>query len=224
MEGGARSGAEVMMMLEELKKELLETCVGMLDQDLVVGSSGNVSVREGDHVVISPSSVHYEEMNLDDVVIIDMEGTTVEGHRNPSIERPMHLEIYRSRDDASAIVHTHSVYASAMAVLGESLPPIIDEVIPKTGGEVRVSEYAMPGTKDLGVNAVKALEDRSAALLANHGAVCIGKTLRGTLRLAVLLERACKIYMLAKQAGTPRHLPEDVVEDEQELWEFMKDY
>jgi L-fuculose-phosphate aldolase len=212
-----------MIMLEKLKKELLETCVRMLDLDLVIGSSGNVSVREDDYVVISPSSVHYEEMTLDDVVIIDMDGTTVDGHRNPSIERPMHLEIYRSRDDVRAIVHTHSVYASALAVLGEPLPPIIDEVIPKTGGEVRVSGYAMPGTKDLGVNVVKALEMRSAALLANHGAVCIGKTLKGTLRLAVLLERACKIYLLAKQAGAPNHLPEDVVEDEQDLWEIMKD-
>lgn len=211
-------------MLEERKKELLDTCRAMVELDLVIGSSGNVSVKDGDLVAISPSSVHYTEMSIDDVVIIDVEGKTVEGHRNPSIEYQMHLEIYRTRNDVNAVVHTHSVFASALAVLGESLPPIIDEVVPKTGGEVRVSEYAMPGTKDLGINVTKALEGRSAALLANHGAVCIGKTLQNALRLSVLLERACKIFVLAKQVGTPNLLPDDVVEDEMDLWELMKDH
>ncbi len=211
-------------MLEEKKKDLLDTCRKMEELDLVVGSSGNVSVRDGDHVVISPSSVHYTEMSLDDVMIIDMEGKVVEGHRNPSIEVQMHLEIYRNREDVGAIVHTHSVYASALAVLGEPLPPIIDEVVPKTGGEVRVAEYAMPGTSELGVNVSKALDGRSAVLLANHGAVCVGKTLKNALRLSVLLERACKIYHLAKQVGTPNLLPEDVVEDEMDLWDLMKDH
>lgn len=211
-------------MLEEKKKELLETCKKMVELDLVIGSSGNVSVRSGEHVVITPSSVYYTEMSLDDIVVVNIDGKVVEGHRKPSVELPMHLEIYRSRDDVSTVVHTHSIYASAMAVLREPLSPIIDEVIPKTGGDVRVSEYAMPGTKDLGNNVVKALEKRSSAIMANHGAVCVGKTLKGTLRLSVLLERACKIYILAKQAGTPKTLPEDVVEDEQDLWELMKDY
>lgn len=211
------------MMLEDEKRELLETCKKMAELDLVIGSSGNVSTMSGERIVITPSSIYYTEMVLDDVVIVNPDGEVVEGHRNPSIELPMHLEIYRYREDVTSVVHTHSIYASAMAVLREPLPPIIDEVIPKTGGDVRVSEYAMPGTKDLGKNVVKVLEGRSAALIANHGAVCVGRTLKGTLRLAVLVERACKIYMLAKQAGTPHTLPEDVVEDEQDLWELMKD-
>jgi L-fuculose-phosphate aldolase len=221
---GVVFGTRMILMLDDEKKKLLETCKKMDELDLAIGSSGNVSTKTGDHVVITPTSILYAEMVLDDVVIVNSDGEVVEGNRSPSIELPMHLEIYRSRDDVSAVVHTHSIYASAMAVLREPLPPIIDEVIPKTGGDVRVSEYAMPGSNELGENVVKVLDRRSAALIANHGAVCVGKTLKGALRLAVMLERACKIYMLAKQAGEPHTLPEDVVEDEKDLWEFMKDH
>jgi L-fuculose-phosphate aldolase len=111
-----------------------------------------------------------------------------------------------------------------MAILHEPLPPILDELVPKLGAGIRVSKYAMPGTKQLGKNVVEVLNERSAALIANHGAVCIGKTLKNALFLSVLLERACKIFMTAKQVGTPIELPEDVVEDEQDIWEMMKDF
>ena len=211
-------------MYEEEKKQLLDICLEMIKHDLVIGSSGNASLRVGNHVVISPSSVHYTEMTIDDVVVIDIEGNDVEGTRNPSIEKPMHLEIYRNRSDAQAIVHTHSIYTSAMAILHEPLPPIIDEIVPKLGAGIRVSEYAMPGTKQLGKNVVKVMEERSAALIANHGAVCCAKTLKDALFLSILLERACKIYMTAKQVAKPIELPEDVVEDEQDIWEMMREF
>lgn len=211
-------------MYEKEKKELLDICLEMIKHDLVIGSSGNASLRVGDHVVISPSSVHYTEMTVDDVVVIDMEGDEVEGTRNPSVETPMHLEIYRNRDDALAVVHTHSIHTSSMAILHEPLPPIIDEIVPKLGATIRVSKYAMPGTKQLGKNVVEVLEERSAALIANHGAVCLAKTLKDALFLSILLERACQIYMTAKQVGKPIELPEDVVEDEQDIWEMMRDF
>ncbi|MFW9806614.1 MAG: class II aldolase/adducin family protein [Candidatus Thorarchaeota archaeon] len=209
---------------EKERKELLDICLEMIKHDLVIGSSGNASLRVGDHIVISPSSVHYTDMTVEDVVVIDLDGNEVEGTRNPSVETPMHLEIYRTRDDALAVVHTHSIHASAMAVLHEPLPPILDEIVPKLGAGIRVSKYAMPGTMQLGKNVAEVLQERSAALIANHGAVCIAKTLKDALFLSILLERACKIYMTAKQAGTPTELPEDVVEDEQDIWEMMRDF
>jgi len=196
----------------------------MLTNDLVIGSAGNASVRVDDHVVITPSSIHYSEMSSDDMVVLDLNGTVLEGTRNPSIEHKMHLALYNTREDAKAVVHTHSLYACAMAILNESLPPIIDETITKLGSEIRVSKYAMPGTKDLATNVREAMEDRSAALIGNHGAVCIARTMKEALHLAILLERICKIYMIAKQVGTPIHLPEEVVEDEQDVWEMMRDY
>ncbi|MFX1482009.1 MAG: class II aldolase/adducin family protein [Promethearchaeota archaeon] len=211
-------------MYEEQKKELLEICLQMVKNDLVIGSSGNASLRVEDHIVISPSSVHYTEMTLEDIVVVDIEGETIEGHRNPSVEMPMHLELYRTRNDAQAIVHTHSVYASSMAILNEPLPPTLDEIVTKIGAGTRVSTYAMPGTKQLGKNVAEAIQDRSAALIANHGAVCVAKTLKDALFLSILLERACKIYMTAKQVGTPVELPEDVVEDEQDIWEMEKEF
>ncbi len=211
-------------MYEKEKKELLDICLEMVKHDLVIGSSGNASLRVEDHVVISPSSVHYVEMTPDDVVVIDMDGNEIEGTRNPSVEKPMHLEIYKNRSDAFAVVHTHSLYASAMAILHEPLPPILDELVPKLGAGMRVSKYAMPGTQQLGKNVVEVLEDRSAALIANHGAVSCAKTLKDALFLSILLERACKIYMTAKQVGKPIELPEDVVEDEQDIWEMLHEF
>lgn len=211
-------------MYEEKKKELLDLCLQMVENDLVIGSSGNASLRIDEHVVISPSSVHYTEMSIEDMVVVDMNGDVIEGTRNPSIEMLMHLEIYAARDKALAIVHTHSIYASAMAVIQEPLPPILDEIIPKLGATIRVSSYAMPGTKDLAKNVVEVLESRSAALIANHGAVCYAKTLKEALFLSIILERACKIYMTAKCAGKVNELPEEVVEDEQDIWEMMSQY
>jgi L-fuculose-phosphate aldolase len=211
-------------MYEEKKKELLDLCLQMVENDLVIGSSGNASLRVDEHVVISPSSVHYTEMAIEDMVVVNMNGDVIEGTRNPSIEMLMHLEIYAARDKALAIVHTHSIYASAMAVIQEPLPPILDEIIPKLGATIRVSSYAMPGTKDLAKNVVEVLESRSAALIANHGAVCYAKTLKEALFLSIILERACKIYMTAKCAGKVNELPEEVVEDEQDIWEMMSQY
>ena len=221
---GRVCGAKVNRMYEDTKIELLEICQKMVENDLVIGSSGNASVRVDDHIVITPSSIHYTEMKAEDMVVIDLDGEVVEGTRNPSVEWQMHLELYNTRSIAGAVVHTHSIYASAMAVLNESLPPIIDETVPKLGSHIRVSEYAMPGTKQLGTNVGKAIEERSAALIANHGAVCIAKTLEKALHLAMVLERTCKIYMISKQIGTPKHLPDEVVEDEQDLWEMMSGY
>jgi L-fuculose-phosphate aldolase len=211
-------------LYEETKRELLDICLQMVKDDLVIGSAGNVSVRVEDHVVITPSSIHYTEMSSDDMLVLDMDGNVIEGNKNPSIEFKMHLELYNTRQDVKAVVHTHSVYASAMAVLNEPLPPVIDETVTKLGSDIRVSEYAMPGTKDLAQNVRAAMENRSAAFIGNHGAVCIGKTLKEALHLAILLERTCRVYLIAKQVGLPRQLPEDVVEDEQDVWEMRRDY
>ena len=215
---------KVNKVYEDTKKELLDICLRMVENDLVIGSSGNASIRVGDHVVITASSIHYTEMKAEDMVVIDLDGEVIEGSKNPSVEWQMHLELYNTYTIAGAVIHTHSIYASAMAVLNESLPPIIDETVPKLGSHIRVSEYAMPGTKQLGTNVGKAIEDRSAALIANHGAVCIAKTLEKAFHLAIVLERTCKIYMISKQVGTPKRLPDEVVEDEQDLWEMMSGY
>jgi L-fuculose-phosphate aldolase len=218
-------GVKVSDVYEDAKKELLDICHKMIENNLVIGSSGNVSVRIDDHVVITPSSVFYTEMSVEDMVVIDLNGDIIEGTRNPSIEWQMHLALYNNRSDAYAVVHTHSIYASAMAVRRDELPPILDETIPKLGSNIRVTKYFMPGTADLGKTVVKQMKDRSAVFIANHGAVCIAKTLEKALHLAILLERTCKIYLLSRTGdGASFPLPKDAVEEEQDLWEMMSGY
>jgi len=206
-------------MHENLKEEVLEVSKAMLQRGMVIGSSGNVSIRKGNHVIITPSSVQYSEMEQKDIIAVDLEGEVIHGHLPPSTETATHLEIYKNRKDAKAIVHSHSVYATALATLRKPLPVISDEIAPYLGGEIRVSEYAMAGTTYLAKNVVKALEGRSAVLLASHGALCIGRTLREALSNAILLERACQVYSIALGAGAPHLLPPDVVEEEAEVWQ-----
>jgi L-fuculose-phosphate aldolase len=211
-------------MYDEEKKRLLDTCLQMIDLGMVIGSSGNASIRVGEHVVLSPSSIEYITMAPEEMVVVDFEGSVVEGDRNPSVEKHMHLGVYNAREEAKAIVHSHSIFASALAVLRKPLPPVIDEVVPKLGGEIRVADYAMPGTKELAKHVVEALDMRSGVLLSNHGSLCFGKTIKDALHNSILLERSCQIYLMALQAGTPIELPEEVVEDEADIWDMMRFY
>lgn len=209
-------------MYENEKQELLDVTLKMISNDLVIGSSGNASLRIGEHVIITPSSVHYDTMTVDDIVVVDLEERVIEGHRTPSVESPTHLLIYKNRPDAKAIVHSHSVYATAIALLDRPLPSIIDEVVPKFGGDIKLAKYGMPGTDDLAEHVVEALEDRSAVFMKNHGALCIGKDLEEALHFAILLERTCKTYLVALQVDQPTILPEDAIEVGRSLWEFKR--
>ncbi len=208
------------------RHQIVKICKEMLEAGLVIGSSGNASQRIGDTetVAITPSHVDYTVLEPIDVMVVDLEGEVVDGDRNPSSECPMHLAVYKAREDAGAIIHTHSIYASALAVLGLPLPPIIDEFVIYLGGQVEVGKYGMPGGEDLAKNAVEALGPRNAALLANHGAICCAATLRKAYHNALLLERVAQIYLLALSAnkGDPTHIPEDAFTTQQQLFDMFK--
>ncbi len=210
----------------EARKEVLNVCQEMQTAGLVLGSAGNASfrIKDTDMVAITPSSVDYSCMNADDVLIINLKGVVIEGERNPSTENPMHLLIYMKRDDVNAIVHTHSIFASTMAVLGVPLPPIVDEFVVRLGGQVEVAKYGFPGSQELAQNAIDALGPRNGVLLANHGAVCCGPTMYDALHNAYLLERVAQIYLLAKATGkgTLKTLPPDAIELQQQMFEVIK--
>jgi len=174
----------------------------MVSAGLVIGTAGNVSQRIGDtgSVAITPSSKDYSCLDPDDIMVVSLDGEVLEGDRNPSIETPMHLAVYKARPDVSAVVHTHSVYATTLAVLRLPLPPIIDEFVVRLGGQVEVAKYAMPGTEELARNAIEALGPRNGVLLANHGPLCCAGTLHDALHNAQLLERAAQIYLIARAA------------------------
>ena len=195
----------------------------MAELGLVTGTAGNVSCRlaptDGrDLMAVTPSSVRYETMSADDIVVTDFEIEPVEGDRSPSSESLLHAGIYARRPDVCAVVHTHSVYSSVLAVSGIDLPPVIDEVILYVGGTVRVSEYGFPGTEELAENVCEALGGNKAAFIANHGAVAVGKSLSEALDTCLLMERAAKIFVLARMMGSVRPIPPEFVEAETALY------
>ncbi|TFF95337.1 class II aldolase/adducin family protein [Candidatus Thorarchaeota archaeon] len=206
-------------MYNDQKIELLRTCQKMRELEMVIGSSGNVSTRAGEHVVITPSGIPYLKMRAADAVVVDLDANIVEGDHKPSMETPTHLNIYRNHEEVRAIVHSHSVYASALAALRKQLPPVIDEIIPSLGGNIRVAEYGIPGTSELAENVLAALDDRSGVLLANHGSLAIGPSLETAFHNAVLIERACKIYIIGSTMGDLHILPKEAQEVERKMWE-----
>ena len=199
--------------MEELKQSVVLGGRQMIERNLVAGTWGNISLRNdaGNRIVITPSGRPYNELTPADVVVVDEEGTVVEGSR-PSSELLLHRAIYAVRPEVRAIVHTHSLYATACAVAGEAIPPCLEELVQVVGGGVNVAHYALPGTAQLAQNAVDALEDRTAVLLANHGAVACGPSLKEALLVAELVEKAAQIHAIAGQLGGARRLSEEDVQ------------
>ena len=184
---------------------------------LVTGTAGNISVRLGadegrELMAVTPASTPYEAMTAGNIVVTDFEVEPVEGDLAPSSESLLHVGIYQRRPDAGAVVHTHSVYSSVLAVSGIDLPPVIDEVVVYVGGTIRVSEYGFPGTEELADNVCDALGSNKAAFIANHGAVAVGRTLKEAMDICLLVERASQIYVMASTLGQVRPIPGEYVE------------
>jgi L-fuculose-phosphate aldolase len=197
------------------KKAVLAAARQILEKGLVTGTAGNVSLRlepEGKRslLAITPSARNYQSLTPDDIQIIDFDGGNIEGDLRPSIETPLHTGIYRARKDINAIIHTHSVFASAMSVAGISIPSIIDEQAAYLGGKIKVAPYAPSGSRELVKNAVIALGKRYAVLLANHGGVGVGANLPAAFHACELMENTALIYLLALSTGSVNELPPGV--------------
>jgi L-fuculose-phosphate aldolase len=203
----------------KIRQSVLEAAQAMLQGGLVVGTSGNVSARcTGDSLAITASGTDYAAMTLDDIVVVDFDGEPIIGDSIPSTEMLMHAAIYRARPGVGAVMHTHSAYASGLAVAGQALPALIDEVVVHLGGAIEVSAYAFPGTEELGEHVVIALGERNAALIRNHGMVGVGKTPAEALRACQITEHSARIYFIAKTVGVPQQIPADAIETEIELF------
>jgi L-fuculose-phosphate aldolase len=196
----------------EARKTVLEAALRMSEKGLVVGTSGNISLRlppQGQQQVmaITPTSRHYATLDAADIPIIDFDGKNVAGRLTPSIETPLHIGIYRARKDVNAIIHTHSVFASAAAVAGLDIPVILEDQAIILGGEIKLAGYATSGTPQQVANVLAALGDRNAVLLANHGAVGTGRTMREAFTAVELIEKTARVYLLALAAGKVNLLP-----------------
>lgn len=212
------------MSWDETRIAIVEACRRLETAGLVAASSGNVSVRlppaeDGRELfAITASGVPYRVMRPEHVLIIDPDVNVVEGEGVPSSERRLHLAVYRARPDIGSVIHSHSVYASALALAGVELPPVIDEQVVGLGSSVKVCDYAMSASEELAQNAVDALGDRQAVLLRNHGALGVGRDLEEALAVVELLERTAKIYALGRLLGEVRPLPEQVVQIEEKFF------
>jgi L-fuculose-phosphate aldolase len=199
--------------VDNAEAAVLAAAQDMLRRGLVEGTAGNISARRPDgNIVITPSSVDYADMVLDDLVLIDPEGATLQAKdgRHPSSEAKLHLACYQAFDDIGSVIHSHPVWATMFAIAHQPIPACIDEFAVYCGGEIRCADYAASGTPDVGANAVKALEGRGAALIANHGLVAVGPRPDKVMHITALVERTAQIVWGARALGGPVPIPEEV--------------
>jgi L-fuculose-phosphate aldolase len=198
------------MLLKDERNQLVEFSRRMQADQLTVGTSGNLSIRSGNHVAITPSGAAYESLTPESICVIDLDGETVDGSLEPSSEVPMHTLVYQ-HTDAAAVVHTHPLYASTLSALVDELPPV-HYMIALLGGPVRVAPYATYGSRELAENSVAAMKGRFGAILQNHGATTYGESLSKAYTRSVYLEWVCQMYYQARLLGEPNLLPEDEIE------------
>jgi L-fuculose-phosphate aldolase len=199
------------MLLATERLAITRTCRQLAAQGLVVGTAGNVSVRSGDLVAVTPSGVDYADLAPEQVGVHRLDGTPVEAPLEPTSELPLHLAVYAGTG-AGAVVHTHSPAATAVSTLVEEVPAIHYYVAMFGGATVRVAPYATYGTDELARNVARALDGRSACLMGSHGAVATGPDLKSAHERAVYLEWLCDVYLRAAAAGTPRVLPPEEID------------
>jgi len=195
------------------KKQVLEAAQLMAENGLVVGTSGNVSMRVNsddgrDLMAITPNARYYDRMSVDDIVVADFEGENVEGELRLSIEKLLHIGIYKARKKVNAVVHSHPTFGNIVSVAGLEIPEILDDQVTYLGGEIKLARYAIPGTADLVDNTLEALGPRNGALLSNHGAVSVGRDMKEAFVACELLERTAQIYVFTMLLGKVVPLPE----------------
>lgn len=211
-------------MLEDLREDVYDTLMKLPKNDLVKGTSGNVSGREDDRVVIKPSGVKYSELSPSNLVIVDLDGNVVEGDLKPSVDTGAHLNIYRQVEGIRGIIHTHSTYATAFAVLGRDVPVYTTEQADLFGGSIPVSDYVPPGSEEIGEEFKKRTEEGKfrGLLMKNHGVFTAGDTPKHALKAALLIEHSAKISYLAEGSGNPEEL---TLEETERLHEgYLKGY
>lgn len=199
----------------EARELVVLFCRRLLAEHLVSYTAGNISTRiasEPDLVAVTPGSTAYDALRPEDIVIVALDGTLVEGSRMPTAELPLHTLAYRERPDVAGIVHTHSPAAMAMAALGMDLPPILHGLIAACGGGIVTAPYARGATEEMATLTTEPLRHRSACLLRNHGVLAIGPTVEHAYNAASVVEGVADAYLRAFPFGPVPEVPADDVE------------
>jgi L-fuculose-phosphate aldolase len=192
-----------------LRKEIISTCLQMNQMGINQGTSGNVSVRWKDGMLITPSGLPYEETSPEDIIYVQFSDNQTRGPHKPSSEWLFHRDILAERADINTVIHSHSPYATGMAIQRIDIPAHHYMIAAAGGNKVQCAKYATFGTQALSDNALIALGDRLACLLANHGVIALGPDLPKALWLANEIETLAKQYFIASQYGKPVILPDD---------------
>ena len=208
------------MLLMEERKKLVEFGKKLYREKLTRGTGGTLSIysSEKNLMVITPSGIDYEVLDYSDMVIMNLEGEIIEGHLKPSSENPMHRKVYEKRPEFKAMIHTHSTYAVVLSGLRKPLLAIDYLVAIGGGKDVRLADYASFGSKELSENALNAMEDRCAVLLANHGLNVCSDSIETAFAKLEILEFCCELYVKALSAGSP------VILDDKEMEKMVEEF
>ncbi len=204
------------------KNEIIKAGLLLREYRLIALSGGNITIRSGeDHVIATPSGILYENMVPEDIVILDIEGNTIEGSRRVTVDIEAILYILKNMPEVNAVIHTHQVYATAVGLVHDKLPAAVTTLPNACLGPVTVAPYSSAACLEMGKKTVKYINDKRAVILKNHGVVTVGNTLKEALYAAIYLEDAAKTYIVAKSIGTP-----EILDDEQTrvAVEVFKDY
>jgi L-fuculose-phosphate aldolase len=203
----------------DLRKEIIAVCLELEQKGYVVGTYGNVSVRITAGLLITPSRIDYQSLTPPDLVEVTLEGEAKPGKRLPSSELEVHRQIYLLRHDVGAVVHTHSLYATALSCRHETLPVIVEEQSQVIGDEIRCTKYVPAGRhRELGEEIARTLGGSNGVLVANHGTVSCGRSLAEAMFACQIVERVAQMRLLAGPPGVLVPIPEEFIRSERERW------
>ncbi len=194
----------------DLRRAIIDACLEMEREGINQGTSGNISARSGEGMLITPTAMAYATMQPEDIVWMDFDGG-VHGRRKPSSEWRFHLDTLRARREVNAVVHAHPVHCTALAILGRPIPAVHYMIAAAGGPDIPCTPYATYGTRALADHVVAALKDRDACLMAHHGMMAVGASLERAMWLAVEVEVLAQQYCTALQIGDPPVLPDDEI-------------
>jgi L-ribulose-5-phosphate 4-epimerase len=200
-------------MLEKLKEQLVQLHLELPKNRLVTWTSGNVSIRDPEtgYVAIKASGVKFPDLTSESMVVVDLEGTVLDGELKPSSDTASHLYIYRHRPDVNGVVHTHSNYATAFAALGKPIPVYLTAQADEFGGPIPCGGFALIGGEEIGQVVVESIGDSRAVLLKNHGVFTIGPTGEAAVKAAVMVEDIARTVWIALQLGQPDEIPAEAI-------------
>lgn len=210
---------------QHIREQIIEACLALQAKDFIIGTWGNVSIRDGDVFYLTPSRVSYDVMKPEDIVVVHVEdGVKLCGEYNPSSEKEVHRLIYKARPDVGSVIHCHSPYATALSAAWVAIPPIVEEMSQLIGGEIPcTSQYVRAELHhELGVEVAGHIGDKNACLIRNHGPVCCGTTLEEAMLVCTVTEKAARMYAAITHDIEAKAIPEEYVKSER--YRFIHSY